>query len=73
MISMIDGGYLENAAIKLQRAVASPEAFDPISGYTAQEIAEYIAENIPLGNKQAEAAARATLRKYGFEELAEEI
>jgi len=65
---------LQNATLKLQRAVASG-GIDPVSGFSAQEIAEWIAENAPfeLQDKELVASCRAILRKYGFSKLAEEV
>lgn len=62
---------LKAAALKLSRAVKNNENFDPQSGFSIDEIINFIV-NLPcLGNEEQLAKAKAVLRRNDFSEIAD--
>jgi hypothetical protein len=65
---------LRNAAIKLCRAKAN-DGIDPVSGYTQQDILDYIVSLPTVGSDEVQqvTAAKAMLRRLGFTKEADTL
>lgn len=62
---------LRNAAAKLRRAADNENRYDPVSGFSTDEIVKFIVDLPALGNEEQLAQSRAVLRRNGFTEEAE--
>lgn len=63
---------LMNAEVKLQRALAN-EGTDEISGFSTEDIADFICDLPVLGNDQQLHKAKAVLMRNGLKEKAGEL
>lgn len=62
---------LKTASMKLSRAKENDENFDPQSGFSVEEIINFIVDLPCLGNDEQIAKTKAVLRRNGFSEIAD--